>query len=206
MSAVPGQVAPGYPAAGSGWRSGQAVGARPVLSVEEEFTAFVAANHGRLLHIADLITGDAARAEDLLQTVLARTYLRWSKVRQDNPLGYVRTGLANARTDWWRRLSWRERPTAVLPEIHAVPDHAGLVVGRDAVQRALAGLTGRERAVVVLRFYEDLSEVEIARVLRIAPGTVKSACSRALAKLRISPELTESAAPRWRPRAVEERP
>jgi RNA polymerase sigma-70 factor (sigma-E family) len=177
-----------------------------VLSAEEEFTAFVAASYGRLLHIADLITGDGGRAEDLLQTVLARTYRRWSTVRQDNPLGYVRAGLVHARTDWWRRLSSRERPAAVLPDIHAVPDHAGQVVGRDAVQRALAVLTRRERAVVVLRFYEDLSEAEIARVLRIAPGTVKSACSRALAKLRISPELTEPAATAWhRSRSTEER-
>ncbi len=160
-------------------------------SVEEEFTAFVTANYGRLLHVADLIIGDAGRAEELLQTVLTRTFLRWSRVRQDNPLGYVRTGLANARTDWLRRGLGRERPTAIVPVTALAPDPSEQVVGRDAVQRALAVLTRRERAVVVLRFYEDLSEAEIARTLDIAAGTVKSTCARALVKLRLSPELAD---------------
>jgi RNA polymerase sigma-70 factor (sigma-E family) len=163
------------------------------MPVDEEFTAFVAANYGRLLHIADLLTGDRTRAEDLVQAVLIRTYLRWPSVRQGNPLAYVRTSLVNARTDWWRRSS-RERVAASPPVGGTVPDHAGAVVGRDAVQRALAVLSQRERAVVVLRFYEDLSEAEIAQMLRMAPGTVKSTCARALAKLRISPELDEPAA------------
>ncbi len=160
-------------------------------STEDEFTAFVTANYARLQHVADLITGDYGKAEDLLQTVLTRTYLRWGKVRQDNPLGYVRAGLINARTDWWRRRSSRERPTDALPDARTAPDFSGQVVGRDAVHRALAQLTRRERAVVVLRFYEDLSEAEIARTLRMARGTVKSTCARALAKLRVSRELTD---------------
>jgi RNA polymerase sigma-70 factor (sigma-E family) len=156
---------------------------------DAEFGAFVGGNYARLLHIADLLVGDRGRAEDLLQTVLVRTYLRWSKVRLDNPLSYVRTALANARTDSWRRGSLRERPVGEPPETGLAPDHAGQVVGRDAVMRALAVLTTRERTVVVLRFYEDLSEADIARTLGIAAGTVKSTCARALAKLRISPEL-----------------
>ncbi|WP_203711650.1 SigE family RNA polymerase sigma factor [Asanoa siamensis] len=160
-------------------------------SVEAEFTSFVTANYGRLLHVADLIIGDAGRAEELLQTVLTRTYLRWSKVRQDNPLGYVRAGLVNARTDWLRRGLGREQPTATLPGTALAADHAEEVVGRDAVQRALAVLTARERAVIVLRFYEDLSEAEIARTLDIAAGTVKSACARALVKLRVAPDLAD---------------
>lgn len=172
------------------------------VSADQEFTAFVAANYNRLLHIADLVVCDRARAEDVVQAVLIRTYLRWPSIRQGNPLGYVRAGLVNARTDWWRRSS-RERVTADPPVSGAVADHAGTVVGRDAVQRALAVLSRRERAVVVLRFYEDLSEAEIARTLRIAPGTVKSTCARALAKLRISPELTERAVV-TRPRIAEE--
>ena len=177
-----------------------------LLVGDEEFTAFVAADYGRLLHTADLIIGDAGRAEDLLQTVLARTYLRWGKVRQ-YPFGYVRAGLVNARTDWWRRRSSREHPTASIPDAGAAADHAGLVVGRDAVQRALAVLTRRERTVVVLRFYEDMSEADIARVLGVAPGTVKSTCARALAKLRVCPDLTESDAAGWRaPDALEDSP
>ncbi len=159
---------------------------------ETEFAEFVAANHARLLHLADLLIGDRGRAEDLLQTVLIRTYLRWSRVRQGNPLGYVRAALSNARTDWWRRGGGRERPTETPPDVVA-PDNATEVVGRDAVQRSLAALTTRERAVVVLRYYEDLSEAEIAHTLGIAPGTVKSTCARALGKLRISPELAAPA-------------
>lgn len=155
---------------------------------EEEFADFVAANQGRLLHLADLLIGDRPSAEDLLQTVLIRTYLRWAKVRQENPLGYVRAALSNARTDRWRRGGDRERAVATPPE-SALDDHAAQVVGRHAVQRSLAALTVRERAVVVLRYYEDLSEAEIARTLGIAPGTVKSTCARALSKLRISPDL-----------------
>jgi RNA polymerase sigma-70 factor (sigma-E family) len=162
-------------------------------SDDEEFAAFVAANHARMLHVAELLTGDRGRAEDLLQNVLIRTYLRWPKIRQDNPLAYVRAALANARTDWWRRASWRERPTSAMPDIAIAADHAGPVVRRDAVLRALAALTARERAVVVLRYYEQLSEAEIAATLGIAAGTVKSTCARALGKLRISPELAPSA-------------
>lgn len=158
-------------------------------SADEEFAAFVAGNYARLLHVAELVLGDRGRGEDALQAVLTRTYLRWRTVRQVNPLGYVRKGLVNAHIDWWRRGTFREHPTEAVPDDRAEPDHAGNVVGRDAVLRALASLTRRERAVVVLRFYEDLSELEIARTLGVAPGTVKSTCARALTKLRISPEL-----------------
>jgi RNA polymerase sigma-70 factor (sigma-E family) len=169
-----------------------AVTAAPRRAADEEFTAFVKANYSRLRQVADLLCNGDGRAEDLLQTVLIRTYQRWSKVRQENPIGYVRAGLANARTDWWRRWSSRERPVATPPETRAALDHAGHIVGRDVARRALALLTRRERAVIVLRFYEDLSEAEIAATLGIAPGTVKSTCVRALAKLRISPDLNES--------------
>lgn len=174
---------------------GDAAAPEAMCSADEEFVAFVAANYARLLHVAELILGDRGHAEDALQTVLTRTYLRWRKVRQANPLGYVRKGLVNTHIDWWRRGMFRDRPTEALPDDRAEPDHAGRVVGRDAVLRALAALTRRERAVVVLRFYEDLSEAEIARTLAVAPGTVKSTCARALTKLRISPELTPSAEP-----------
>jgi RNA polymerase sigma-70 factor (sigma-E family) len=169
-------------------REGPAVARVVRRSADEEFAEFVAANHGRLLHLADLLVGDRTIAEDLLQTVLIRTYLRWAKVRQENPLGYIRTALSNERTDLWRKGGARERSMPVPPD-HALDDHAAEVVGRNAIQRSLAALTARERAVVVLRYYEDLSEAEIARTLRIAPGTVKSTCARALSKLRISPDL-----------------
>ena len=156
---------------------------------DAEFAAFVGSNYPRLLHLADLLTGDRGVAEDLLQTVLTRTYLRWSAVRQGNPFGYVRAGLVNARTDWLRRGRHRERPSAAPPDPRTSPDHATQIAGRDAIQRAMSGLTPRERSVVVLRYFEDLTESEIARTLGVAPGTVKSTCARALSKLRVSPQL-----------------
>jgi RNA polymerase sigma-70 factor (sigma-E family) len=160
-------------------------------STDEEFTAFVHANHRRLLRVAELLTGDRGRAEDMLQTVLVRAYQRWNRIAQDNPVGYVRAGLVNAHADWWRRRSSWERPVAA-PEVRStVVDPAGRVAGRQAVLAALAPLTRRERAVIVLRFYEDLTVPEIAATLRIPAGTVKSTCARALAKLRLSPELAD---------------
>jgi RNA polymerase sigma-70 factor (sigma-E family) len=160
---------------------------------EDGFAEFATANARRLRHIARLLTGDPDRAEDLLQIALARTYRRWDRIRgTDDPLAYVRRVLVNAHTDWWRR-RWRyELPADQLPDEPAGGDLAGDQADRDQLARALATLAPRERAVVVLRFYADLSEREIARTLGIAPGTVKSACARALAKLRLSPELTDA--------------
>jgi RNA polymerase sigma-70 factor (sigma-E family) len=178
-------------------RGAYAVIGRRSGTVEEEFTAFVTANHARLVRIADLITGDHGRAEDLVQSVLIRTYLRWTKVRQGDPMGYIRAGLVNAHTDWWRRRSSREQVVAgEVPVGNEIADHADGVAGRDAVMRALAVLTRRERAVVVLRYYEDLTEVDIASTLGISAGTVKSACARALKKLRLSTEFAEPSADR----------
>jgi RNA polymerase sigma-70 factor (sigma-E family) len=160
---------------------------RPRDREDDAFTAFVHQNHRRLLHTAELLTGDRGRAEDLLQTVLVRAYQRWSRIAQDNPVGYLRAALVNAHTDWWRRRSSWERPVAAPAEHLATADPTGRVAGRDAVLRALAPLTRRERAVIVLRFYEDLTVPQIADVLRIPAGTVKSTCARALAKLAGGP-------------------
>jgi RNA polymerase sigma-70 factor (sigma-E family) len=164
---------------------------RPRRRADDEFTAFVHENHRRLLRTAELLTGDRGRAEDILQTVLVRAYQRWGRIAQDNPVGYVRAGLVNAHTDWWRRRSSWERPVAAPPEHLVTTDPTGAVAGRHAVLRALAPLTRRERAVIVLRFYEDLTVPQIADVLHIPAGTVKSTCARALAKLRLSPELAD---------------
>jgi RNA polymerase sigma factor (sigma-70 family) len=106
-------------------------------------------------------------------------------------MAYVRRILVNAHTEWWRR-RWRyEQPADRLPDRAGPDDLAADQADRDRLARALALLTSRERAVVVLRFYADLSERETAQALGVAPGTVKSACARALAKLRISPQLAE---------------
>jgi len=159
---------------------------------EDGFAAFAAANGRRLRHAARLLTGDEGRAEDLVQTALARTYLRWDRIRAEDPTAYVRRVMYTAHAEWWRR-KWRhEYPTGDLPDRPATGDHAADYAERDRLRSALALLTPRERAVVVLRFYEDLGERETAATLGIAVGTVKSTCSRALAKLRVSPELAET--------------
>jgi RNA polymerase sigma-70 factor (sigma-E family) len=155
---------------------------------EDAFNAFVAARSRHLLQTAYLLTGDRHRAEDLLQTALTRAYLRWDRIESDDPEGYVRRTLANAHIDWWRRKPWREEPTAQLPDT-AGSDEAASYDVRDAVLKALAVLSRRQRAVIVLRYYEDLSETEIAAALGCSAGTVKSAASRAMAKLREHPGL-----------------
>ena len=155
---------------------------------DEAFGLFVAARSRHLLQTAYLLTGDRHRAEDLLQTALTRAYLRWDRIASDDPEGYVRRILANAQIDWWRRRSSREEPRDTLPET-AEADRSAEVEVRDAVLTALAELPRRQRAVVVLRYFEDLSEAEIAQTLGCSPGTVKSAASRAMAKLRDDPGI-----------------
>jgi RNA polymerase sigma-70 factor (sigma-E family) len=160
---------------------------------EDGFAEFATGNARRLRHIARLLTGDEHRAEDLLQIALARTYRRWDRIsRSDDPLSYVRRVLVNAHTDWWRRRWRHELPTERIPDSAAGGDLAGDQANRDELLRALATLTARERAVVVLRYYADLPEVEVARTLGVATGTVKSTAARALGKLRVSPELADS--------------
>ncbi len=154
----------------------------------ESFEAFVAARSRHLLHAAHLLTGDRHRAEDLLQTALTRAYLRWDRIDSDDPEGYVRRTMVNAHTDWWRKKPWREQSTDEVPDVE-VPDGAAAYDVRDTVLTALATLSGRQRAVVVLRYYEGLSEAEIAAALGCSAGTVKSAASRAMAKLREHPGL-----------------
>ena len=161
-----------------------------VVREAEGFDAFVAASSPRLMRAAVLLTGDHGRAEDLVQDALARTFLRWNHIAREDPMAYVRRSMFNGYVDWWRRRPWREQPTAVLPdepghETDSTDRHAAT----DALLRALSALTRRERAVIVLRYLEDLSERQIAEALSIAPGTVKSASVRALAKLRTSPHL-----------------
>lgn len=158
-------------------------------TMDEEFTLFVEGTSRSLLHAADLLTGDRARAEDLVQHALARTYSHWSRVRSGNPEAYVRRAMLNSYLDWWRRVRRRELPIAGNDTGPPLADHAVEVARRDAVQRALAMLTRRERAVVVLRYWFDLSETQIAEELNIAPGTVKSTANRALQRLRRSQHL-----------------
>ena len=151
------------------------------------FEDFVHARSGSLLRTALLLTGqNRAEAEDLLQLALERTYRHWPRIcGSDDPERYVRRILANASADRWRRLT--RRPEQSLPVGDAgpgVPDHTAAVADRDYLLRALAVLPPRQRAVLVLRYFDDLSEAQTAEMLGCSLGTVKSHTARALARLR----------------------
>lgn len=160
---------------------------------EEEFARYVTERSGAWLRVAFLLTGDRADAEDLLQTGLAKTYLAWHRIQDKGALdGYVRRVLVNTQTSWWRKRRIEEYPTDVLPEQPWEDCAPGRLEIRESVWKALAQLPKRQRAVVVLRYYEDLSEAETAAAMGISVGTVKSTASRALAKMRDNVELRET--------------
>ncbi|MEV4538872.1 SigE family RNA polymerase sigma factor [Asanoa sp. NPDC049518] len=153
-------------------------------SVEDDFREFVAARSPALLRTAYLLTGDWATAEDLLQTALTKIYLAWRRLGEIEAVEpYARRVLVNTSISWWRRRWHGERPTEVLPE-RAVADRVDEQLERDALWRHVQSLPARQRAVLVLRFYEDLSEAQTAAILDISTGTVKSQTSRALSTLR----------------------
>jgi RNA polymerase sigma-70 factor (sigma-E family) len=150
-----------------------------------EFEEYMAARQPSLLRTAYLLTGDRHTAEDLVQTSLAKLYLAWDKVQKRELVdGYVRRIMVNEHNSLWRR-AWKRRevPTDSMPDTVGVADRTD-----DGTSAALwefvQTLPRKQRAVVVLRFYEDLSEAEVADVLGISVGTVKSQSSRALAALR----------------------
>ncbi|MGV9211150.1 SigE family RNA polymerase sigma factor [Micromonospora sp. RB23] len=152
--------------------------------LEEEFREFVAARSAALLRTAYLLSGDWATAEDLLQTALTKTYLAWKRLGGIEAVEpYARRVMVNTSTSWWRRRWHGERPTEVLPERPGL-DEIEQQLDRDLLWRHLKELPSRQRAVLVLRYYEDLSEAQTAALLEISPGTVKSQASRALATLR----------------------
>ncbi|MET8350851.1 SigE family RNA polymerase sigma factor [Micromonospora sp. NPDC005206] len=166
--------------------------------LEEEFRDFVAARSAALLRTAYLLTGDWATAEDLLQTALTKTYLAWKRLGGIEAVEpYARRVMVNTSTSWWRRRWHGERPTEVLPERAGV-DEIEQQLDRDLLWRHLRELPNRQRAVLVLRYYEDMSEAQTAAMLNISPGTVKSQASRALSTLRrrmgaAAPELAGEA-------------
>jgi RNA polymerase sigma-70 factor (sigma-E family) len=160
------------------------------MATAAAFDAFVIARSPRLLRTCYLLTHDHALAEDLLQTALAKAWLAWPRLG-DEPEAYVRRIVVNEFTSLWRR-KWRgEVPTEHLPERARDDDISGTVDERARLVAALAHLPRRQRAVVVLRFYEDLSEEQTATLLGVSVGTVKSSASRALAAMRLDPALLE---------------
>lgn len=152
--------------------------------IDREFREFVTGRSPALLRTAYLLGGDWATAEDLLQVALTKTYLAWLRLGTIEAVEpYARRVLVNTATSWWRRRWHGERPTDVLPDMPA-SDGLDERLERDRLWRHVVTLPARQRAVLVLRFYEDQSEAETARLLGVSVGTVKSQCARALASLR----------------------
>ncbi|MDX6227742.1 MAG: hypothetical protein QOI76_1132 [Frankiales bacterium] len=155
----------------------------PSREQEDSFAAFMGAALPALLRFGHVLTGDPHRGEELVQAALVTTYRRWRHLRREEPHAYVRRAMVNAHTSLWRR----HRRETQLPEgFDPISAGAGPADYDDVdlVLRALRVLPPRQRAVMVLRYYDDLSEAEIAHALGCSPGTVKSQASRALRTLR----------------------
>ncbi|MEJ7707159.1 MAG: SigE family RNA polymerase sigma factor [Nocardioidaceae bacterium] len=150
---------------------------------EADFDEFMNAQWAPLFRTAYLLTGDYQLAEDLLQTAFAKVFLSWSKIaRMGQPAAYTRKIVTNQAMSWWRRRSSSEVPTIDI-QGGSFAGHEDRVTQASAVWDALRSLPSRQRAVMVLRYYEDLSEAEIADTLGISTGSVKSHASAARAAL-----------------------
>ncbi|MFJ6088122.1 SigE family RNA polymerase sigma factor [Streptomyces sp. NPDC092369] len=165
---------------------------------ERQFREFVAARSRSLLHTAYLLTGDWEQGRDLLQTALASTARRWSHLRdRQQPEIYVRRAMYHAQVDRFRLLSWRrETVTDTLPDQPStqVGDWSDTVVQRQDIMAALKRLPKRQRAVIVLRYFEDRPDAEIASILGVAQGTVRSQTHKALTSLRTTLAAAEPSA------------
>ncbi|MCH7231264.1 SigE family RNA polymerase sigma factor [Glycomyces sp. L485] len=155
-------------------------------SQDEEFREYVAARSAALHRAAYLLTGNWATAEDLVQTTLTKTYLAWGRIRTtDSVDAYARRILYNTNASWWRKRSNREKPAEIIDDrpdtSRDFAEHAAM---RDAMWKHVTSLPKRQRAVLVLRYYEHRTDAQIAEILGISTGTVKSQASRALAGLR----------------------
>ena len=152
---------------------------------DERFRLFVRQQWGPLIRTAYLLTGDRGTAEDLVQAALEKTHRHWDRIlRTDTPQVYVRRVMINTATSWWRRRRAIEVPLLGSDTVPA-PDAYAQVEQRQQLLLALRRLPPRTQAVLVLRYFEDLSEAETARVLGCSPGSVKSQASRGLARLRL---------------------
>jgi RNA polymerase sigma-70 factor (sigma-E family) len=161
----------------------------------EAFHDYVAARGPVLLRMAHRLAGNPVDAEDLLQSALIRTYLAWDRINDRAAVdGYVRRAMVNINISWWRRRKLEEYPSAEMPE---VPEPEAAVQGRayELLEQALDRLPDRQRTAIVLRYYEDMTEPEIAKTLGISIGTVKSTVSRAMAKLRCDLAVSSTARP-----------
>ena len=162
-----------------------------LVGMTGSFEEYVAARWSRLVRSAVLMGADVHAAEDVVQTALAKCYLAWSRVsRADDPDAYVHRVLINTLTDSRRRRSSLETPIKQLPD-RASGDGADERARDDALRRALRALPLEQRQVLVLRYYADLTELQIASALGVAAGTVKSRASRGLAALEVDPSLVD---------------
>ncbi len=153
------------------------------------FNEFVTTRSHRLLRTARMLTRDWAAAEDLLQDAMAKAWFAWSRIDGD-PEPYVRRIIATSFISQSRRLWRREMPTAdVNDQITDGSDDIRTSDDRDALWQALGRLPARQRAVVVLRYYEDMPEADVAKALGCSVGTVKSQAARALSKLRVDSSI-----------------
>ncbi|GAA1032974.1 SigE family RNA polymerase sigma factor [Virgisporangium ochraceum] len=160
------------------------------LSKRPEFDAFVANRWPRLLRVAYLLTGDWAGAEDLVQTALVKAWFAWRRIGGD-PEPYVRRIVVTTFVSHRRRRWIGEVPVGTVPDVMGADAAAGHA-DRDLLWRALLRLPAKQRAVLVLRYFEDLSEEQIAATLGVRAGTVKSQASKALARLRLDESLVDN--------------
>jgi RNA polymerase sigma-70 factor (sigma-E family) len=155
------------------------------------FDAFVRVNARTLSRTAWLLTGDWAMAEDLMQATMMKVWQNWERIGgQEYVLAYVRRTLVNTFLTWRRRRWHGELPRDVIPEV-AVIDRTSDADLRESVRIAMAALPPRQRAVVTLRYFNDLSESDTAKVLRCSVSTVKSQAAKALDKLRVMPSIRD---------------
>jgi RNA polymerase sigma-70 factor (sigma-E family) len=164
-----------------------------VQTADQEFDAFVRARTHALLRSAYLLTGDQHLAEDLVQSALAKTHLAWGRLEDTgNAEAYARRTMYHLQVSWWRRRRVAETLPGLVPDRPGRDDPAGSVSLRLALRAALLQLSAKQRAVLVLRFFEDRTESEVADVLGVSIGTVKSQTSKALVRLRtIAPDLAD---------------
>lgn len=156
---------------------------------DEAFAAYVEARGPHLVRVAHLLCGDLQLAEDLVQGVLSRAMLRWERLsRLDDVDAYLRKAVVNARTSWWRSVTRREVRVAHVP-LPPLPQHQDGTEDRRLLVAELRQLPYAQRAVLVLRYFEQLSETETAAVLGCSVGTVKSSASRGLERLRATAAL-----------------
>ena len=164
------------------------------LATDVDFDTYARSRGQALVRYAFLLCGDRGLAQDLTQEALIKGSARWSRLREGAPDQYLRKVITNDFLSWKRRRSNRE---IVSHDVVGGPmrDLYGELLARDEMARAMQSLPTRQRAVLVLRYYEERSDEEIASILGCRPGTVRSLATRAFASLRSSPHLSDARPP-----------